>query len=165
MKMCTFIVYTCTYVALASLTSSRCSSHGRSKVWLPFHTLSWLSALQTLIVQSICMVVILYQRYNSRNVLEGQRLVTHVCTRYVCTEWASTSIREHIPLNTRKKPTGTFDGSHLLQYLKTQAVESKMGKDCVPFVKKTPKEAPVQVQLTSYMYIGIGYKKTCTYAC
>ena len=67
---------------------------------------------------------------------------------------------ERIPPHTRKKPTGAFDRSHLLQHLKTQAAESKIGEDYVPFVKKTPKEEPAQVQLTSCV-------STCTntYAC
>ena len=47
---------------------------------------------------------------------------------------------ERIPPHTRtcKKPTAVFDRSHLLQHLKAQAAESKIGKDYVLFVKKTP---------------------------
>ena len=69
---------------------------------------------------------------------------------------------ERIPPHTRKKPTGAFDRSHLLQHLKTQAAESKIGEDYIPFVKKTPKEAPAQVQLMSYKYIT--YKHMCMLA-
>ena len=53
---------------------------------------------------------------------------------------------DRIPPHTRKKPTGQFDRSHLLQHLKTQAEESKIGEDYVPFVKKTPKEPAPQVR-------------------
>ena len=49
---------------------------------------------------------------------------------------------DRIPPHTRKKPSGPFDRSRLLQHLKTQAVESTVGDDYVPFVKKTPKEPP-----------------------
>ena len=49
---------------------------------------------------------------------------------------------DRLPPHTRKKPTGPFDRSRLLEHLKTQAAQSKVGEDYVPFVKKTPKEQP-----------------------
>ena len=58
---------------------------------------------------------------------------------------------DRIPPQTRKKPTGPFDRGHLLQHLKTQAAESTIGEDYVPFVKKTPKESSAQV-VPLYMY-------------
>jgi hypothetical protein len=51
---------------------------------------------------------------------------------------------DRIPPHTRKRPTGPFDRSRLLQHLKTQAAESKVGEDYIPFVKKTPKPSKEQ---------------------
>lgn len=76
---------------------------------------------------------------------------------------------DRIPPQTRKKPTGPFDRAHLLQHLKTQAAESTIGEDYVPFVKKTPKETPAQVvhihvncACPKYMYMYV-HVYTCMY--
>ena len=79
----------------------------------------------------------------------------HVHTLYVLVQNELLPASDRIPPHTRKKPTGAFDRSRLLQHLKTEAAESKIGEDYIPFVKKTPKEAPAQVQILS----SIAYNK------
>ena len=43
---------------------------------------------------------------------------------------------DRMPVHTKKKATGPFDRSHLLDHLKTQATNSTIGEDYVPFTKK-----------------------------
>ena len=45
---------------------------------------------------------------------------------------------DRLPPHTRRKPTGPYDRKHLIDHLKQQAEDSKVGEDYVPFVKKTP---------------------------
>ena len=43
---------------------------------------------------------------------------------------------DRMPPHTKKKPSGPYDRQHLLDHLKTQADNSTIGDDYIPFVKK-----------------------------
>ncbi|XP_064396547.1 tropomodulin-2-like [Halichondria panicea] len=51
---------------------------------------------------------------------------------------------DRMPVHTKKKATGPFDRSHLLDHLKTQATNSTIGEDYVPFTKKQTQSKPVE---------------------
>lgn len=44
---------------------------------------------------------------------------------------------ERVPDQTEKSPTGPYDRTHLLEYMKTEALNSEVGHDYLPFEKKT----------------------------
>lgn len=47
---------------------------------------------------------------------------------------------ERLPPQTTKKPTGPYDKQKLNHHLKKEAVESKVGENYVPFIKKTSQQ-------------------------